>query len=388
MKLVLGLAILLSCSMAQAAKYDFVIEGQGIISHLPKEELGESFLTYNLIQSMKTDKTKCELNLRATSLSRLGENNPLSEDYLALDKSFCQLKGQKSSIAIGMLSPEWTQTNGLTSANLFSSYDLRYSFFLNQKMQFYNPGIQFDYYFDKLTFRTYVGKMMNPYKIDEVNPTILETSFQDPEKVDVAAGLFAAFDDLDLNLYWMNIVDRIGIYTLNPTLLGVDRVFYDFSALGLSLSTTAHGWGVFRMDFLQLQNRFLTDNQLTLDQVSHNVLVVGIETPTILDTIYSFQYSTQHLGLAKKYHEAANSEWMTHTFRYNANKENVFQIDYAHNHFDKSDLLRVQYTWPHRRLTELTIGTEVYRPSDKNYFFTGFQDYSRVYLKFDINVSI
>nr|BFD69097.1 hypothetical protein HAGR004_41190 [Bdellovibrio sp. HAGR004] len=377
-----------STSVCLSWSHDFSIEGGGQVSYLTKTQRDDSFLVYNLIQRSNLGNKRCIGNLRLTSLHRKSEDVTLADGYVSLDRSYCQVKVNSISLTVGALSPEWTQTNGLNSANLFSSYDTRYSFFLDNKMQFYNPGIQLDYFSDHFTLRGYVGQMYNPYKVDTDQIPGLTKRHEQPEQLDMAAGIFMSFDSWDINLYWLNLKDRLGIFQLAQNSALIERVFYKNSSLGLSFSTTAHDWGVFRGDILHFLTRTIADDLLRTDSVSHSVLALNFESPTIWDTIFSLQYSTQHQGLEEKYFKSNNTEWMTNSIRTNVKDENVFQFDFAYNHFDNSKLYRGQYSWPNKRLTELTFGAEVYHPTADSYLYQGFKDLYRVYLKFDFKASL
>lgn len=328
----------------------------------------------------------CVVSLKGVYLRKEIDKAISQTSYVTPDLSTCALRWGQSRWTFGYSSPEWSQSLGVASSDLFAAYDYRHSIFVDTHHRIYNPGILYEYYLSEGTLSAYVGMMQFQSKLDVSDQVPVKGSQN--SSGDFGLAYLKSTDQVDINFYLAHLGDRQGQFKYDPLQNQIERTSDSFSAASIGISATFFDSYIFRSDVTHYLNRRMTTEDLQIEEHSPTQVVVGFETPTIAKTIFAGQYSTQNLGGEKKILKYNNSEWLLLSSRTDFAESRTIELQYLLNNFDQSTAYRAQFTWPNKRLTELTLGMESYFVTSESTLKGSYSEDLRVYFRYNVNMSL
>lgn len=382
--------LLSSVALAAPAKQDFSLYFFGDIA-TTKENSNRwdpSYFNGRYRQLFQTQDFKCELNLKSVHFKKRLKNVETSDSYTVPDNSTCIWKIGSSRLNFGYMSPEWSHSLGLGSGDLFAAYDFRDSMFADSYHRLYNPGVLYEYFFDELTVSLYAGQAQF-FSKDDV-PTGMSWTEVKETTTDLGLGFFKSMPSIDVNLYFVQLMDRSPQYNVNMNLGRFDKIFKSYSAASLGVSSTAWGGTILRADITKYFDKTMTTENYQAVQVAPLQGVIGLETPTLWRTIFSLQYSSQKSfsDETKKIYKFNGAEWILFSARTTLSDSQLFELYWLYNHLDGTQLVKSQFTWPNKRLSELSVGVESYMPTNESPLKASFDDYMRIYFRYNVNVTL
>lgn len=305
--------------------------------------------------------------------------------YVLPDRMACLQKNSNSRWTLGYMSPEWSQSLGVASADMFAAYDYRYSIFVDDSLRIYNPGILFEKFYAGSSWALFTGT--GQYK-SRVQFGVPATEVNASPGAEAGIAFFKNFDDVDISLSAAQVSDREGHFRLNPATLQIERAFAGYKVANLGVSAVTWLGMVFRSDVSRFFNRTYTNEMLESVEASTVQAVASLETPTLLGTIFSVQYSSLGLSNMKEILKYGGAEWLLVAARTDLKESKYLELQWLNYHYDGGQAFKGQIVWPNKRLTELAIGVESYTTPAASYLAQSFENKARVFFRYNVNVSL
>lgn len=393
MKLRLFLTALLLTSLCQAATQDFSIFFDGDLSSYFQKTNNTAVPSYSYVRFNQTYKNKnlsCDINLTGRFFKIVSATSEQNISEASLGNAYCSATIADNKFSLGLLSPEWSEGVGVVSADQFTAYDLRQSPFVGVREKKYNPMLLVEKYFSDSTLSAYVASStsFHEYNLQALAASgfsIQNDSAYKPIEYGLRYSLTANESDIQFNFH--HIRDRrtqFAIKTLPTTLESYNETY---NAVSAGYSTEVLG-GMFRLDYSRYLSRTYSDKNLVKNQGDWNYIGVGYDSPTILNTIFALQYSSESLFSNKPSSiSEAVGEWLAFSSRTSLDGGRTLEITALHNNKDHSNAYKIDFMYPNKRFTEMHIGAEYFPKYPDSSFFASYTDASRIYLRYVANLT-
>lgn len=304
---------------------------------------------------------------------------------------FCSYKTSNFVFTLGYTSIEWSQNIGPQITDFFSAHDYRYTPFAGPRFRYSQPVLKIDYFskFANLSLFASTKPHFNEYDLTSLYNLgfPIENEKQKAfQKFDYGLRLSQQLGAFDVSLSGLSLQDR----DFQPFFdMAVSKIFLKhetFQSYGLGITSEFLG-GILRLDYQAIQNRRMTYTNFNSLPVNENAFAVGIDSPTLLNTIFSIQYSKiapveKDLPLLIE----PIKEFLILNANYSTSAKLSIEMTGLMNLKDQSKALKIDLAWPGNTSVDLHLGGESFS-GEKNKSLDSYLDQTRVFLGVSAQIS-
>ncbi len=387
---IMTIAVFAMMSMAETAsaikgEFSFELNAELLKFLDCKECGGKSASKISLNQkTIISSQSKCLNQVQNNEYTLYSASGDTSVNEVNFGDFFCSYKNSNWSVSLGFMSIEWSQNIGPQITDFFSAYDYRFTPFVGPRFRYTQPLLKLDYYTKSmnLSFFASTKPHSNKFSLAALNsvPFSVEAEKTEPfQKFDYGIRLSFQGSGADLSLSALSIQDRDPQPAFDSS---VSRIFLkneSFQTYGVG-STFDFLGSILRLDYQFVNQRKIADNSFNLIPVNENAFSVGVDSPPLIDTIFSVQYSLL-APVTKNFVGALEpvKEFLILRGLYAGSNKKSLEVTGLINQKDQSKALKIDYSWAGNSYADLHTGAE-YFYGEKDKSFSSYLNQSRIYL--------